>query len=267
MVSMGLYRWAFIRRHRISPEYGLVPWQSPSWSHLRRLLALGWPMSIQFAMDVGSWMVLSVFLGWMGEAALAANQITVRLMSVSFMTVHGVSVAATTVVGQCVGAGQLERARGYSWSAILVGLGILGSVGTGYFLWPGPLVRLFTDDPAVIAVAVPLLLLVLAVQVGDTVAMVSYGSLKGAGDTHFGMYVMVGCAWGVGVPLGYGLAFPLGMGPNGIYLGLTAQMGVAAVLFLLRLRGRGWLDHRVVAVDVVANTPSEGPIAEAASAV
>jgi len=239
-LSAVVYSFALHRRHEAHPELEIRPMQRPEWTSLRELVRVGWPMSVQFSLDIGAWLVMTIFMAWMSTNAQAANQVTLRILSVTFMTVHGVSVAGTTLVGQHLGAGDMKEARRYAWAAMIVGLGLTFLNGAVYLAWPELLVRAFTDDPVVTALACQLLAIGALMQVVETVSIVTYGALKGAGDTRYPMLVSIGTAWGVGIPASWLLAHPLGFGPEGVYLGLCVQLLVCAALELRRLLGDRW---------------------------
>lgn len=237
----ALYYSRVIRRvHTARPEYKMLPLQPPKLEALRHMVKVGWPMSIQFSLDIGAWLVMTVFMAWMGTHAQAANQVTLRILSVTFMTIHGVSIAATALVGQHLGAGQVQEARRYAYAALVVGLGVTGINAAAYLLVPELLTGIFTKDPAVLALAATLLAIGAVIQVVDTLTMVSYGALKGAGDTRFPMFVAIGTSWGIGLPLAWVLAYPLGLGAPGVYYALIVQLVVSSVLNLRRLAGDQW---------------------------
>lgn len=248
LISFVAYRLPLARLHRRAPEYQILPLQKPRLSAMRQMLAVGWPMSVQYTLDLGAWLLMTIQMTWLGALAQAGHQVALRLLGVSFMTIHGVSVAATTLVGQYLGAGEVSRARQYAWAALLVGLGITGVTSALYLLMPEWLAHIFTSDPEVVTLAGQLLMMGALLQVVDTLAMVTYGALKGAGDTRYPMVVLLACAWGVGLPLTWLLVGPMGLGPHGIYWAVTGQLVVAATLMLRRLLGDRWLSQSLVAV-------------------
>lgn len=248
LISFMAYRWPLTTLHWREPAYQMLPLQRPRLAVMRQLFSVGWPMSVQFTLDLGAWLLMTIQMTWLGALAQAGHQVALRLLGVSFMTIHGVSVAATTLVGQYLGAGQVVRARQYAWAALLVGLGITGLTSVLYLAIPESMARIFTSDPAVIKLAGQLLMMGALFQVVDTLAMVTYGALKGAGDTRYPMVVLLACAWGVGLPLTWLLVGPLGLGPHGIYWAVTGQLLVAATVLLRRLLGDRWLSQSLVAV-------------------
>ena len=90
---------------------------------------------------------------------------------------------------------------------------------------PQPLASLFTTDPAVIATAATLMLVAAAFQLFDGLQGVSTGTMRGAGDTHTAMFCNLVAHWGIGLPLGYLLAFTAGYGILGLWVGLALGLG------------------------------------------
>ena len=89
---------------------------------IRRNLRIGVPMRFQNVLDMGSFVVFTAMIGRMGDVALAANAASLTLLSMSFMPVFGISMAATTLVGQYIGAAQLPYARRSGYTAIKIGI-------------------------------------------------------------------------------------------------------------------------------------------------
>jgi MATE family multidrug resistance protein len=210
------------------------------------LVRVGLPMGLQFFLEVGAFMVFAVVIGWVGAAALAANQVAMRLMSISFMTTWGLGVAATTLVGRYLGAGQPDLARLAGRRTLLLGLGITGVAGLLYVALAVPLSSLFTTDAEVLHLAVLLLPIAAVFQILDGVNMISYGALRGAGDTRFPMWAVGFMSWVVGIPLVWWLTMPAGLGVQGAWIGTTVMVaGMASLLWGRFHRGR-WSQHSLV---------------------
>jgi MATE family multidrug resistance protein len=215
-------------------------------ARIRAMLRVGWPMGLQFFTEVGAFLVFAVMIGWISAAALAANQVTMRLLSISFMTTWGLGVAATTLVGRYLGAGQPELAALAGRRTLALGLGVTALAAAGFVLLAQPLASLFTTDAEVLRLAVMLLPVAAVFQVFDGVNMVSNGALRGAGDTRWPMWAVAGMSWLVGVPLVWWLIVRAEQGIYGAWLGMLAMMiGMALLLWARFHRGR-WRRGRLV---------------------
>ena len=123
-------------------------------------------------------------------------------------------------------------------------MGLGGAVASGvallYVAIPGPLLRIFTDDPEVVALGVPLLALGALFQLFDAMGIITQGALRGAGDTRWPFVVHTLLAWGLFVPLSYLLGVSLGGGLAGAWLGGLVYVGLLAVVLVWRFRSGAW---------------------------
>jgi MATE family multidrug resistance protein len=211
------------------------------------MVRVGLPMGLQFFLEVGAFMVFAIMIGWLGAAPLAANQVTMRLMSISFMTTWGLGVAATTLVGRHLGAGEPTLAVLAGRRTLLLGLGVTGLAALGYVGLAEPLSAVFTTDAEVVSLAAMLLPVAAVFQILDGINMISYGALRGAGDTRYPMWAVGFMSWVVGIPLVWALAMPAGLGLLGAWLGTTVMVAGMAALLWGRFHRAGWTQRRLVA--------------------
>ncbi|MCB9761768.1 MAG: MATE family efflux transporter [Alphaproteobacteria bacterium] len=231
--GMALMAW------RIRPQ--LPEAERPDRQLLGRIVRLGSPMAAQSLLEVMAFAVFSGALARIGDAALAAHVIVVRILSVSFLPGLALGEASGVLVGQALGAGRPERAR-QSWrTATLLGLGIMSAWAVVFLTIPEPLLAAFDPSPEVAEVGRTLLAIGACFQTIDSVAMIAMLTLQGAGDTRFTMVCAIGGAWLLKLPTGLALAFPLGLGAAGVWLGFTAELVVLAALGVWRIRGDEWL--------------------------
>lgn len=262
--SVARYQWVLAALSRRDPAYALWPLKAPEWGPAREMIRIGLPMGIQFSVDVAAWLVMSTFIGWISDSALAASQIVGRLVGVPLMMAHGITVAATSLVGRHLGARRPDDALAYGWAAVLTGIVLTGLVAAPVAAWPELWIGLFSDDPAVIALGGMLLVVSVGLMMAETFANGAYGILQGAGDTRYTMKVTVGVTWAVGVPLAWALAFPAGLGANGVFAALGIQMATISALYLYRLKGAGWAERAMEGLgDVQLPAPVEAQEAPA----
>ena len=124
-------------------------------------------MGVQFFLDLGSFTVFAALIGRMGDVQLAANQVAITLMSTSFMPLHGISLAATTLVGQYIGKEKLHFARKSGYTAIKMGVAYTCIVAIVFATVPGFLFSALSTDREVIRLGRSLLLLVAIFQLLD----------------------------------------------------------------------------------------------------
>jgi MATE family, multidrug efflux pump len=215
-------------------------------STIRKMFRIGLPMGFQFFGEIGAFLLFSVMIGWINDTALAANQVALRLLSISFMTGWGISVAATTLVGRHQGEKRPDLAEIAARRCLQLMLGIAAVLGVAFATAAEPLSALFSPFPEVVYQAALLVLVASVFQVFDAVNMVAYGALKGAGDTRWPLWVVIFVNWGIGVPAVYLLTFTAGLGAVGAWLGMSAMIGVQGALLALRFRSGRWKQMRVV---------------------
>jgi MATE family multidrug resistance protein len=215
------------------------------WSVGRSILRLGVPMGLNQALGVAGFAGFTAMLARMGEAELAAHQVAIKIISVSFLPGYGISQATSILTGQYVGSGSPASARRAFRTAVLLGVGLMGLCGIVFFVWPVGLLRIFTQDPDVIAVGARLLWVAALFQVFDAVAMVATGGLNGTGDTAFTMWTNVVSKWVVLLPCAYLFGFVFPWGAAGAWMGLTVEVLFVAVVVLWRFSGSRWEDKAV----------------------
>lgn len=176
-----------------------------SWPRLRQLLHIGWPAGTQSALDVLGWGVLIVLLvGRFGKEHLAASNIAIQYMSISFMPAMGLAQALTALVGRYIGEGRIELAIRRVYEALFLALSYMALMGVIYFVFRNVFIAFFNTDPAVIQMGSSILLCAVVLQVFDGMGITFAGALRGAGDTHWIAGLTVALLLGVFAPLSLG---------------------------------------------------------------
>ncbi len=227
------FAWRYERR-RGHPLFR--HWAAPQLARLKALVRLGAPAAGQILLEVSAWNLCTFAAGWLTPVALATHTIALNYASVTYMVPLGVSAAAAVSVGHAVGAGDAPRARRAGWLALGLGVSFMLMAAVVFVAAPGPLIRLYTDDPRVLAVGPGLLGLAAAFQIFDGIQTVSTGALRGLGETRVPMFANLLGYWVLGLPLGFSLCFWLKWGIYGMWIGLTLALIVIASLLIVRWR-------------------------------
>jgi putative MATE family efflux protein len=180
-----------------------------------------------------------------GTVSYAAHQVGLSIEAFSFLPGYGFAVAAATMVGQSIGAGQYSRAKRENWEANRMAALIMAGMGLIFFFFPYGLLRAFTDDEDVIALGTTFLKIVALLQVPLALTMVLAGSLRGAGDTRFIMWATMAGMWGIRVPIAFVAALWLKMDLWYVWSAMIADWTVRMALLLWRYRSERWQDIRV----------------------
>jgi putative MATE family efflux protein len=204
-----------------------------------RLLRVSLTGILQFAIADVSWIGLVRIVSVFGSAALAGYTIAIRIVIFVILPSWGLSNAAATLVGQNLGAKQPERAETSVWRTGLYNMLFLGAIGIFFILFSVPVVRLFTNDPAVIPLAASCLRILSYGNIAFAYGMVMLQAFNGAGDTLTPTIVNLCGFWFLEIPLAYFLAIPAHMQSNGAFYSIVlSEAAIAAAGILLFRRGR-----------------------------
>lgn len=240
LMCMGLIAlmWRDVGAHVSRLRDAAVRAQVFAVAPLQRLLRLGLPIGVQFSLEMGIFALTALFMGWFGEAQLGGHQVALQFVATSFMVPLGLSLAASVRVGWAIGRGDMVAARRVALVSLTTGAGIMAAFMVVFLTVPSHLASILTDVPAVVAWAALLLPVAAVFQVGDGLQVVAIGCLRGLGDTRTPMMINLIGFWLLGLPLGYGLSFGLGLGPLGLWWGLCAGLcAVACALLWMVWRG------------------------------
>ncbi len=211
----------------------------PDRAVLWRITRLGLPIGAQMVAEFAIFGMASLFAGWLGATSLAAHQIALSLAAFVYMVPLGLAIAASVRIGQELGAGRPERAALAGRVALALATVFMAFSALLFMTVPEALVGLFSPDAEVLALGGQLLWIAALFQIADGLQVVVAGCLRGASDTRTALVVNLASHWCVGGPIGYVLAFVVGIGAAGLWWGMTAALVVAAVpLTRIFLRGR-----------------------------
>lgn len=202
----------------------------PRVSELARLLGTGLPIGFTVLMEGSLFIVAALLIGRLGEVPAAAHQVAINVASLAFMIPLGIAEATTVRVGHAVGRGDRLGIRRAAFAGFVIMLGTQLVSGAVLLLGNHEIVRLYTKDPAVAALAASLILYAAAFQFPDGAQVLSNGALRGLRDTRMPMILAAIAYWVVGIPLGASLSLHFGQGPRGMWTGLIVGLTVAAVL-------------------------------------
>jgi multidrug resistance protein, MATE family len=198
-------------------------------SWFRRLLKLGLPAATQVTLEVGAFAAATALAGRLAPASLAAHQIAINYAALTFMVPLGISAAGAVRVGHAVGRRDPAAAARSGWTALLFAVMFMSAAAAIFLSIPRALLRAFTSDSAVLEVGVTLLFVAAVFQLFDGVQGVATGALRGLGDTRTPMLWNLAGHWFIGLPLGYALCFPTGLGVIGLWWGLSLGLIICGV--------------------------------------
>jgi MATE family multidrug resistance protein len=229
-----------ILRHERKHKVGLfdVPFLPVEWDRVARLFRLGAPAATQLTAEVGVFGAVAALAGRIDPLALAAHQVALNMASVTFMVPLGLASAGAVRVGHAIGRRSVEGAASAGGAVIALALAFMSVSGVIFIAGAGPLMRLFTTDPAVVSTGITLMQVAAAFQLFDGLQVATTGALRGLGDTRTPMFANLVGHWLIALPIAAVAGFALGYGVVGLWVGLCVGL-ILVGLFLLR----AWRRH------------------------
>jgi putative MATE family efflux protein len=210
----------------------------PDASQLKRIVNIGGPAGAEQLMMRLGMMAYVTTVAALGTAAYAAHQIALQIESLSYMPGFGFAVAATTLVGQGLGASDPVRAKADGYLAHRLALILMSFMGVIFLLFPEQIMGIFINDPLVIRLGVWPLRLVAFSQPMLATMMVLAGGLRGAGDTRATLVITAAGLWLVRVPLAFLLTPTLGL--VGAWIAMGVDLNLRGLGMFLRFRSGKW---------------------------
>ncbi|MEE2758332.1 MAG: MATE family efflux transporter [Myxococcota bacterium] len=225
----AFYAWRF---------YGVVGRaRRPSLEVLRSCIAIGLPAGAQAGLGALAFATMTAVLARVGPAHLAASQIALNIISVSFLPGYGLGEAAGVLAGRYLGAGKPRTAARTIRSAREMALYIMGLCGLLFLFVGSPIVGFFTQDADVQRIAETCLLSAAVFQLLDAIVLVNLCALRSLGDTRFTFAATSFAAWVIMLPLTYVLALSWSLGAVGAWFAMIMEFAVLAVLTTWRVSG------------------------------
>ncbi|NOS83609.1 MAG: MATE family efflux transporter [Ignavibacteria bacterium] len=220
---------------KISAEYFRI-----NFTLIGSIIKISWPATLQFIIASGSWIILSRLVAETGGTnASAGYQIAFRNMIFFFLPAWGLSNAAATLVGQNLGAKELERAEQSVMLSMKYNIVFMGLVMITFLIFPEQIIRIFTNDEAVLGYGVHALQIIGAGYIFFGIGMVLTQALNGAGDTKTPTMINFICFWVFQVPLAYFLAYTLGLSSTGVFVAIpVAEVLIAAMSWYYFKKGK-----------------------------
>ncbi|REG94198.1 MATE family efflux transporter [Algoriphagus antarcticus] len=211
-----------------------------SWEIIKKIMEIAVGGMGQFLIDSVAWIALTRMNAEFGSASLAGFTIAFRILIFTLLPAWGLSGAASTLVGQNLGAKQPDRAEKAVWMTTRYTVIFMASVTGIYLLFNQQLAGIFTDISEVQSVAAQGLWVVALGYVFFAVGMVLTQAFNGAGDTKTPAWINIGVLWFIEIPLAYVLAFPLGMAHLGIFISIAFSHSFHSLVSLYFFRKGRW---------------------------
>ena len=206
----------------------------------REVCELGLPTGIQFGAEMLAFTTFTAILGGIGGAQIAAHQVALATIRVSFLPGVAIGEAASVLVGRALATRKLAAADRITGAALTVAILFMATCGLAFATCGGVIARAFTPDADVARVVVHLLIVAAVFQVLDAANIVLRGALRGAKDVRVPAYIGIGVIWTCVPGAAYFLGRVAGWGALGGWLGFIGETVLATVLFGWRWRRGAW---------------------------
>ncbi|RNF39043.1 MATE family efflux transporter [Planococcus salinus] len=236
-IMLGFSIWMTFQLPKVK-SYGIfTKWPLPSWKAWKEQLTLGIPMGLSIFFESSIFSMVTLLVGIMfSTVTIAANQIALSFTSLIFMIPLSISMALTIVVGYSVGGGKYQAAKEYGKLGVLGAVGFLAAGAVFLFFFRESIASLYSQDPEVIVLAGQFFIIAIFYQLSDAMQAGLQGVLRGYKDVQLPFLIAFTSYWVIGIPVGYLLAAFTGLGPFGLWIGITIGLTCAAVGFFTRLR-------------------------------
>jgi multidrug resistance protein, MATE family len=221
-----------------------LPSQKENRQILSSLVQIGLPIGIATALEIGLFTIVTYLMGLLGTEVLAAHQIILQTIAITFMVPLAMSYAATIRVGQEIGQNNLIGAIRAGYVSAAIGLVFMIILAIILLVFPQQIIGIFidTDNPqnaTVIRLATGLMQIAAISQILDGPQKIFMGALYGLQDTRIPMLLSLVAFWGIGLSSGYWLGFHTDLGGNGLWIGQSIGIAISAAIF-------SWRFHHLV---------------------
>ena len=236
LVFWALFAMGLVYMHR-DPFYRrfAIHWVGPRWPVLRELFGLGIPMSLSYTLEATSFTVITLLAARLGTTVMGGHQVVANMAAVCFMIPLSLSIATATLTAQSIGAGDARRARATALTGMRMGAIIAAVTVTVMWSLRDGIVRLYTSDAGVAAVALTLIPYLAAFHLFDALQTVATFILRAYKIAVAPTVVHAVALWGIGVFGGYQVAFRGGWGPSWGISGMWMMQAIALALAALLL--------------------------------
>lgn len=213
----------------------------PQLRTLREGLHIAAPIAVEHIVLCGAQIVSTVIVAPLGTIAIAANSFGITVEALCYMPGYGMSDAATTLVGQSLGAGRRYLARSFGRITLGMGIAFMTLMAVVMYTASPALLNIMTPDVAVQQLTVEILRIEAFAEPMFAASIVCYGIFVGARDTLIPCTMNLTCIWLLRIIPAALLASHMGL--QGVWIAMAVELTFRGIIFLIRFRGDSWLSH------------------------
>lgn len=217
----------------------------PTRTCLRNALTISLPMAAQNIIMRGAHVLSTVIVAPLGTVSIAANAFAITAESFCYMPGYGIADAATSLVGQSLGAKRRDLARGFSRITVGLGMAVMSIMAVIMYALAPVFIGLMSGDAEVVALGAHVLRIECFAETLFAASIVGYGVCVGAGDTLIPSTINFSSMWIFRILPAVFLTRTMGL--SGFWLSMCIELNIRGLLFLWRLRGDKWMSSRLEA--------------------
>lgn len=230
------YLWTRSAELRLTAERGSF---RPRSETLRRAFRIGFPMCMEHVVICGAQIMTTTIVAPLGVFAIAANSFAVTAESLCYMPGYGIAEAATTLVGQSIGAGRWKLTRRFARMTVVMGMAVMGVMGILMYLFAPQIIGLMTPVGEIRQLGVMALRIEAFAEPMFAASIVAYGVFVGAADTVVPCLMNFFSIWAVRLSLAALLAPAMGL--RGVWIAMCVELCFRGAIFLVRLLRERWM--------------------------
>ena len=206
---------------------------------IRNSIRISLPMGLEHVVICGAQIMTTVIVAPLGIPAIAANSFAITAESLCYMPGYGIADAATTLVGQSLGAGRHRLTRRFAYITVFMGMAVMGIMGVVMYIFAPQIIGTMTPVEEIRRLGVMALRIEAFAEPMFAAAIISYGVFVGAANTLVPSLMNFFSIWAVRISLAAWLAPTMGL--KGVWVAMCAELCFRGIIFLIRLRGKRWM--------------------------
>lgn len=211
----------------------------PTWNTFKKSMSISTPMGVQHIMMCSALIVITSIVAPLGSIALAANSFGITAESLCYMSGYGIADAATTLIGQSLGAGRKRLTRSFAWISVISGMTIMGLMAVLMYVFAPQLMGLMSPVPEVVELGARCLRVEAWAEPLFAASIIGYGVFVGAGYTLVPCGINLVSLWIV--RLGLSAIMVTTMGLYGVWLAMAIELCFRGVVYILWLSSKRWM--------------------------
>lgn len=216
----------------------------PTWNTFTKAIKISTPMGLQHIMMCSASIVITGIVAPLGSIALAANSFGITAESLCYMSGYGIADAATTLIGQSLGAGRKRLTRSFAWITVLSGMTIMGMMAVLMYVFAPELMGIMSPVPEVVELGARCLRVEAWAEPLFAAAIISYGVFVGAGYTLVPCGINLVSMWIV--RLGLSALLVTSMGLYGVWSAMAIELCFRGTIYLLWLSSKRWMKKAII---------------------